>query len=76
MMFELFPENDIKKTDPNSAPELDSHTENPTAKTGDYDTPQHINSMKIKYITVNAILIQYIFVVNDICDKFTHLLYD
>ncbi|OMJ19964.1 hypothetical protein AYI69_g6409, partial [Smittium culicis] len=33
MMSKLFPENDIKKTDPTSAPGLDSHTENPTART-------------------------------------------
>ncbi|OMJ16483.1 hypothetical protein AYI69_g7828, partial [Smittium culicis] len=34
MMSKLFPENDIEKTDATSAPELNSHTENPTARTG------------------------------------------
>ncbi|OMJ10289.1 hypothetical protein AYI69_g10305, partial [Smittium culicis] len=33
MMSKLFPENDIKKTDSTSVPELDSHSENPTART-------------------------------------------
>ncbi|OMJ16410.1 hypothetical protein AYI69_g7846 [Smittium culicis] len=36
MMSKVFPENDIKKTDPTSVPELESHTENPTARTEEY----------------------------------------
>ncbi|OMJ18625.1 hypothetical protein AYI69_g6934 [Smittium culicis] len=42
MMSKLSSENGIKKTDPTIAPELDPRTENPTARTGEYDTPQHI----------------------------------
>ncbi|OMJ10897.1 hypothetical protein AYI69_g10052 [Smittium culicis] len=42
MMSKLFTKNDIKKTDSTSAPELDSCSENHTARTGECDTPQHI----------------------------------
>ncbi|OMJ25345.1 hypothetical protein AYI70_g956 [Smittium culicis] len=42
MISKLSPENGIKKTDPTVAPELYSRTENPTARTGEYDTPQQM----------------------------------
>ncbi|OMJ27492.1 hypothetical protein AYI69_g3070 [Smittium culicis] len=42
MMSKLSSESGIKKTDPTIAPELDPRTENPTARTGEHDTPQHI----------------------------------
>ncbi|OMJ14647.1 Retrovirus-related Pol polyprotein from transposon gypsy [Smittium culicis] len=42
MMSKLSSENGIKKTDPTIAPELDPRTENPTARTGEYDTPQQM----------------------------------